>query len=265
MTVDRQRPIESRETADPLGRAMLAFQRGAPGRLRYRDGADTQDGRVEEFYFEPPKEWDDDWVALLSRLADREPTLDIGCGAGQHALWWQERDVDVTAIDASPGAVAAASERGVENPLEMDMFDLAFDRDRFGAVLCVGTQLGLGGSLAGISDLLAEFARVTDGGALAVVDNYDPTRLDDDFFGYRPDPRPGIAHRCFHFEFEREATDGDGSSDREIGPTLHFLLCSPDRLAEATIGTPWEVRSVHRDDGAYYRAVLDKRDSKPEA
>ncbi|WP_265109482.1 class I SAM-dependent methyltransferase [Halosolutus halophilus] len=262
MAADRPRPVESHETADPLGRAVLAFQRGASGTLRYRDGADTQDGRVREFYFRPPAEWDDETIALLERLADHEPILDVGCGAGQHALWWQERGVDVTAIDASPGAVAAAGERGVEDLREMDMFDLEFDRNRFGAVHCVGTQLGLGGSLAGISDLLAEFARVTDGSALAVVDNYAPTRLDREFFGYRPDPREGVARRCFHFEFERETADGDRV--REVGSTLQFLLCSPDRLREATIGTPWGLRSVHRDDdGAYYRAVLDKRGSGP--
>lgn len=256
MAVDRPRPIESNETADPLGRAMLAFQRGTSGTLRYRDGADTQGGRVREFYFRSPSEWDDERIAALERLADHEQILDVGCGAGQHALWWQERGVDVTAIDASPNAVRTARERGLEDVLVGDMFDLPFETGAFGAVHCVGTQLGLGGSLAGIGDLLAEFARVTDGSAPAVVDNYDPTRLDRGFFGYRPDPREGIARRCFHFEFVGETADDGG---REIGPTLHFLLCSPSRLREATIGTPWGLRSVQRtDDGAYYRAVLDK-------
>ncbi|WP_247003554.1 class I SAM-dependent methyltransferase [Halosolutus gelatinilyticus] len=250
--------IDRRRGADPLGRAMLAHQRGDFETLRYRDGADVQDGNVRKFYFGSSEEWADETIALLDRLADREPVLDVGCGAGQHALWWQERGVDVTAIDASPNAVRAARDRGVEDVHVMDMFDLAVDRSRFGAVHCVGTQLGLGASVAGISDLLAEFARVTDEDGIAVVDNYDPTRLDEEFFGYRPDPREGVAHRCFHFEFEEERADE--SRVREVGPSMHFLLCSPDRLREATIGTPWTVRSVAQPgDGTHYKAVLDKR------
>jgi len=108
------------------------------------------------------------------------------------------------------------------------MFDLPVPTDAFGAVHVVGTQLGLGRSLAGVRELLVEFTRVTDDGGVAVVDNYDPTRLDEGFFGYRPDPREGIAHRCFHLEFERETDDGEPR--REIGRTLKFLLCSPARL-----------------------------------
>ncbi|WP_049928905.1 class I SAM-dependent methyltransferase [Halopiger goleimassiliensis] len=265
MTDAGRRPIESRESSDPLGRAMLAFRRGDPGTLLYRDGPETGDGRVREHYFQPPEAWSDGTIAVLERLADRETVLDVGCGSGQYALWLQNRGVDVTAIDASPGAVRTATERGVDDARVMDMFDLAFDRDRFDAVCCLGTQLGLGGSLAGERDLLAAFARVTAPGGLAIVDNYDPTRLGPEFLGYRPDPREGLARRCFHLEYRRdgdaaEIDETDGEDAWEIGPTLQFLLCSPDRLRDATVGTPWRVTEVHRAEGdAHYRAVLRAR------
>ncbi|MXV61552.1 methyltransferase domain-containing protein [Natronorubrum sp. JWXQ-INN-674] len=253
---------------------MLAHQRDEPGRLTYRDGADVQDGSVERFYFSSPDSWDRETTEVLERLADREPILDVGCGAGKHLLWWAERDVDAVGVDVSPYAVLTArerfevrgipersgedAERGLENVLVGDMAELPVSTGAFGAVHAVGTQLGLGGSLAGIRDLLAEFARVTDDAGVAVVDNYDPTGLDEEFFGYRSDPRDGIAHRCFHLEFERERSDG--SRERAVGRTLHFLLCSPARLRETTIGTPWRIRDVARADGtAHYRAVLEKQ------
>ncbi len=246
--------------ADPLGRAMYDYQRGDPGTLTYRDGAAVRDGHVEEYYFQPPSEWADATVSLLERLAAADgPVLDVGCGAGQHTLWWQERGVDVVGVDVSPWAVAAARERGVEAVSVADMFTLPFDRDAFGGLYAGGTQLGLAGSLTGIGDLLAEFARVTDGEAVAVVDNYDPTDLEESFFGYRPDPREGVAHRCFHFEYEFETDEGERT--RAVGKSLHFLLCSSDRLREAAIATPWTVRDVVGGDG-HYRAVLTKSNER---
>jgi len=244
---------------------MLAHQRGDPGRFVYRDGDNVQDGNVAEFYFAPPESWDRETIECLERLSDADPVLDVGCGAGKHLLWWADRGVEAVGVDVSPNAVRTAWERGLEDVFVADMFDLPVATDAFGAVHAVGTQIGLGRSLAGIRELLAEFARVTRADAVAVVDNYDPTRLDADFFGYRTDPRKGIAHRCFHLEFERETADG--GRDREIGRTLQFLLCSPDRLREATIGTAWNVCDVLRDDAnrtdgeaAHYRAMLEKRD-----
>ncbi|MFC6766945.1 class I SAM-dependent methyltransferase [Natrinema soli] len=260
MVPDRFGPLEANDGADPLGRAMLAHYRDEPGQLIYRDGADVQDGNVAEFYFSSPASWDRETIDALERVADAEPVLDVGCGAGNHLLWLADRGVDAVGIDASPNAVLTARERGLEDVLVGDMFDLPVPTDAFGAVHVVGTQVGLGRSLAGIRELLVGFARITDDAGVAVVDNYDPMRLEADFFGYRPDPREGIAHRCFHLEFEGERADGERF--REVGRTLQFLLCSPARFREATTGTPWTVTDVLRSE-AHYRAVLTKSDPKP--
>lgn len=249
-------------TGDALGLAMRDYRRGREGTLRYRDGRETKDGNVEEFYFTPPTAWADERVAQLRRVADSGgPVLDVGCGTGQHVRWFQDRDVDAVGVDVSPNAVATARELGGQRVLVGDMFDLPFGRDRFRAINCSGTQLGLGGSLAGIVDVLERFARVTTDDAVALVDNYDPRGLDDDFFGYRPDPREGIAHRCFHFEYERATT---AAGPDAIGRSLHFLLCSPDRLRDAAAETPWRVEEVFpTDDGRFYRALLERVDGRP--
>lgn len=257
MAVDRDGDGKQR-LGDPLGRAMRDFHRGEPDQLVYRDGTEIQDGNVEAFYFTPREEWSDDAVADLTRLAEAGgPVLDVGCGTGQHVRWFQDREVEAVGVDVSPNAVATARDRGANRVLVGDMHDLPFEDGRFAALHCVGTQLGLGGSLAGIAALLREFARVTCEEAVALVDNYDPTRLDDDLFGYRPDPREGVAHRCFHFEYERAEWE---PGVRAVGPTLHFLLCSPARLRERTDGAPWTVVDVRHTNPreSYYRATLEK-------
>ncbi|WP_227375065.1 class I SAM-dependent methyltransferase [Haladaptatus halobius] len=239
--------------ADPLGRAMLDYQRGGlRGECLYRDGGDVQDGNVRGHYFTPPEEWRDDWRELLESLAF--PIVDVGCGVGQHAEFLQGRG-EVVAIDASPAAVEAARERGVRDAREMDMFELNFPRDRFRSALVSGTQMGLAQSLAGARSFLTDLARVTDESGIAVVDNYDPTGLDPgDLFGYRPDPRPGVAHRTFHFEYVRDG-------EREVGRSLHFVLFSPARLRDVTVGTPWRVAEV-QSRGEFYEAKLAKDGTK---
>ncbi|WP_394348642.1 class I SAM-dependent methyltransferase [Halovivax sp.] len=258
MTADRE-PEGPRTFADPFGRAMRDFHRGEPGRLVYRDGTEVQDGNVEGFYFTPRAEWGEETTLELERLADaRGPVVDVGCGTGQHVRWFQDRGVDAVGVDVSPNAVGTAREMGAERVLVGDMHDLPFEDGRFRAVHCVGTQLALGGSLAGIAALLREFARVTAEDAVGLVDNYDPTRLGADFFGFRPDPREGIAHRCFHFEYERARWE---PGVRAVGPALHFLLCSPDRLRAAASETPWTVAAVRHTEPReiHYRARLERK------
>jgi SAM-dependent methyltransferase len=228
---------------------MLDYERGGlRGEFVYRDGDDTKEAPVYEHYFSTPDEWGEEILALLD--AFEGPVVDVGCGAGKHALYLQE-DHEVVAFDVSPNAVRAARERGVSDAREMSMFEMDLPRDRFRSALVNGTQIGLAGSLAGARAFLSDLAEITDPEAVAVVDNYDPTTLDGDrLLGYRPDPRPGMARRTFHFEYVREG-------EREVGPSLDFVLFGPDRLREVVVGTLWDVERVNRMDG-FYKALLAK-------
>lgn len=254
---------------DPIGTAMLDYQRhgAVQGECLYRDGADTMDGHVHENYFVARDEWADDTHERLRAVEG--PVVDVGCGAGQHSVWFQDHGVDVVAFDLSPGAVEAARERGVEDARVLDMFDIAedFPRDRFRTAWVNGTQLGLTGSLAGAREFLSDLARVTDEDGAAMVDNYRPRELEPDFFGHRPDPRDGVAHRTLHFEYHRDPPEGEAVTDagrrsddgREhlVGRNLHFVLFGPDRLRDVTVGTPWTVDRVDTR-GVIYKAILRK-------
>ncbi|MFC6836703.1 class I SAM-dependent methyltransferase [Halomarina ordinaria] len=241
--------MESEE--DALGTAMLdVYRDDLRGEAIHRDGAEVWDASIEANYFGPTDAWHSD-AALYDSLAG--PVLDVGCGAGQHALTFQHHGVDVTAFDVSPNAVRAARERGVEDARVFDMFDLPGPfTDAYRAVLLNGTQLGLAGSLPGVAALLADLAPVTDGSGVAVVDSYDPGRIaPEGFGGHRPDPREGVCRRTFHVEYDR-------AGERLVGPSLSFVLFSPARLRDACVGTPWSVREVLRRDGTpYYRCVLE--------
>jgi len=244
---------QSMTTHDPYGRAIRDHYEGEQDEpLLDVDGAETRDHPIERFYFgefDPETAADGEWIA---EWLDG-PLLDLGAGAGQQALYFQEQ-YETVAIDVSRHLVAVMRERSVRDARVGDMFSLreSFERDRFRSALANGTQLGLAGSMRGLSEFLGDLAHVTTPNATAVVDAHAPTHeRTKEILGYRPDPTPGLAHRTYHFEYE-----GD------VGPTLQFRLFSPDRLREAAIGTGWEVAVIARNDGdagGHYRAALAKR------
>ncbi|GAA0541735.1 class I SAM-dependent methyltransferase [Halorubrum ejinorense] len=238
--------------ADAFGRAIRDHHRGERTEpLAQGDGEETRAHPIESFYFDEFDPESDAGSWLASRL--RGPLVDLGAGAGRHALRFQER-FETVAVETSSALVETMRDRGVEDAVEGDMFALrdAFGRDRFESVLAIGTQVGLTGSMRGLSAFLGDLAFVTTPDATAVIDCYDPDHPGAaDLLGYRDDPTPGLAGRVVWFAYEGERD-----------PTLRFRLFSPDRLREATIGTGWSVEAVDREgtgDGPHYRAALEKR------
>ena len=218
---------------DAFGRAIRDHHRGDRTEpLVQGDGEETREHPIQDFYFTDFDPESDAGSWLASRLEG--PLVDLGAGAGRHALWFQER-FETVAVESSPALVETMRERGVADPREGDMFALreSFGRDRFPSALVIGTQVGLAGSMRGLSAFLGDLAFVTTPDATAVVDCYDPDHpAAADLLGYREDP------------------------------TLRFTLFSPDRLREAAIGTGWAVDAVDREgsgDGPHYRAALRKR------
>lgn len=236
---------------DPFGRALRDHHKGSREEpLVQRDGDESLEHPIEEFYFgtRSPEAgttgWFDSWID--------GPLLDMGAGVGRDALYYQRR-FETVAVEVSEPLVETMRERGVSDARRADMFDLrsTFERDRFRSALAYGTQLGLAGSMAGLRRFLGDLAVVTSRDGTAVLDGYDPTDEGAaDLLGYREDPTPGLAHRVMHFEYAGE-----------VGRALLFRLFSPDRLREATIGTPWEVSEVNRGSGGrsyHYQAALSK-------
>ena len=130
------------------------------------------DAMHPEWFFRGFEAWDW-WERELLPLAERSPALDLGAGAGRAALWLQERGVDVTAVDASPGAVDVCRARGVVDARVGDLNDPPTDK-RWRLIVLLCGNLGLGGSFEGNRRLLKRLAEVAAPDALLVGDTVDP-------------------------------------------------------------------------------------------
>jgi SAM-dependent methyltransferase len=110
---------------------------------------------------------DIEWMALEQC---RGKVLDIGAGAGSHALQLQEQGIDVTAIDISPLCVKTMLERGVSKAIEADVFSY---RSQYDTLLLLMNGIGLAGTLGGLKDLLIHLKTLLNKGGQILFDSSD--------------------------------------------------------------------------------------------
>jgi SAM-dependent methyltransferase len=82
--------------------------------------------------------------------------LDVGAGAGSHALYLQKKGLDVTAIDVSPGGVDCMAKRGIKKTLLQDFFHYA-EKD-FDTILFLMNGTGMAQTIDNLQKLLQHAA-----------------------------------------------------------------------------------------------------------
>src|SRR5438477_10940820 len=104
------------QTDDAWGHALLNYlhKREVPELLLETDGGNTVPAMHPEWFFRTHEQWDW-WERELLWLVTTGPVLDLGCGAGRASLYFQDRGLEVTGLDSSPGAVEVSRLRGVRD------------------------------------------------------------------------------------------------------------------------------------------------------
>ena len=89
--------------------------------------------------------------------------LDIGCGAGSHSLYLQNKGLSVTSLDSSPGAIEVSKLRGLKNPINENL--LNFEGKTYDTILILMNGVGLAGTLNGLEKFFAKLKSLlkTDG------------------------------------------------------------------------------------------------------
>ena len=97
--------------------------------------------------------------------------LDIGCGAGSHSLWLQQKGKNVTALDASAGAITVCKNRGVQKTVQSPILD--FGEEKFDTLLLLMNGIGLAGSLQKLPHFLNHLKSLLTVGGQILLDSSD--------------------------------------------------------------------------------------------
>ena len=159
---------------DAWGRALADHLEGLDVPTPELETAGGQVGEAmhPEWFFREHDQWDW-WERELLDAVTSGPVLDLGAGAGRVSLWFQKRGFDVTAVDNSPLAVHVCRKRGITDVRLADVNEPPDDK-RWGAVLLLCGNLGLGGTREGVRSLLTRLATICAPGAVLVGDTVDP-------------------------------------------------------------------------------------------
>ena len=92
--------------------------------------------------------------------------MDLGCGSGDHSLYFKKQGFDVTSIDLSQEMIGLCKEKGL-NVFLMDIEDLQFRNDSFDGIWAVTSLLHIPKSK--LSKLIKKFGAILKAAGLLYV------------------------------------------------------------------------------------------------
>ncbi|MDO4881353.1 MAG: class I SAM-dependent methyltransferase [Capnocytophaga sp.] len=96
--------------------------------------------------------------------------LDVGCGAGAHSLYLQEKGLAVTAIDISEEAISVCQQRGVADARCINILQM---EGKFDTILLLMNGIGIGGKLQFIDILLTKLKELLSANGQILLDSSD--------------------------------------------------------------------------------------------
>lgn len=186
---------------DILGQALNDYHNGS---LKNKLWINNKYGDKEEMpvdiYFRDDENMPDmEWFALDEC---RGNVLDIGAGAGSHALILQEKGLIVTAMDISPLAVGVMKARNIKNVEEADIF--TYKSAKFDTLLLLMNGIGLAGTLDKLQELLLHLKSLLNPGGQILFDTSDISYL------YEDHPKPPDSYYgeiWYQYEYEKQTND----------------------------------------------------------
>jgi len=147
--------------------------------------------------------------------------LDVGAGAGSHALELQARGHEVCALDRSPGAVWVMRQRGVRDVLCDDFFRIR--RKGFDTILFLMNGAGMAGTLERLHKLLTHAGKLLNPGGVIYLESTDLMYM------YREDDGSAMIPMGQHYYGELEYRLSYRGLQAKPFP---WLFVDPDNLAE---------------------------------
>lgn len=240
-----------RDEEDAMGHLMWEHFQGQ----EVREVVEREDGFIDvtngpAAYFAPYEEWAHHEQRAM-RFA-RGRVLDIGVGAGRHALHLQDRGFDVTGVDVSPLALRVSRERGLKQTQGAAVTQVSRRMGTFDTLLMMGNNVGLFATPRRMRWLLRRFATMTRENARIIGETRDvyQTEIPEHLAYHAWNRRRGrmSGQVRIRVRYKKYAT-----------PWFDYLMLSRDELSTLLEGTAWKVHRFIEPEGELYVAILEKR------
>ncbi len=104
--------------------------------------------------------------------------LDIGCGAGSHSLYLQNKKLDVHAIDISKGAIKTCKLRGISKANKQSIWDVK--NKKYDTILLLMNGAGMCGKLNKLADFLSHLKTLLNKNGQILLDSSDVIYMFED-------------------------------------------------------------------------------------
>ncbi len=243
---------------DAFGHALLDYV-GGKGSLV--DFAERDDGYIDvsgnrRAYLATYANWPPHHKRAMKYVRGR--VLDIGCGAGRHALHLQQRGLDVQGVDVSPLAIRVCKLRGLKKARVMSISQVSSKLGRFDTMLMLGANFGLFESRKKAKWLLQRLYSATTESARIIAESRDPYRTTEPFHleYHRLNRRRGrmAGQVRIRIRYRKYAT-----------PWFDYLFVSRDEMRKILDGTGWTVARFLSSKGPMYIAIIQKESRASDA
>lgn len=229
-----------KDAQDAFGHAILDYFHGENLEEAGRFGCRT--------WFSKYHDWFEREKTAITHAKGR--VLDIGCAAGRHALFLQERGHKVLAIDNSPLAVRICRKRRVKNAKIVPVTQISYQLGLFDTILMLGNNFGLVGNLKRGQWLLRRFKRMTPSEGIIIAGNGFDINASDTF---RKQVERNIQQGKMAGEFSLRLQYKHYTS-----PLIHWLYTSKEDMCTILNGTGWYVDNFIEDGTGAFVGLLRK-------
>ncbi len=133
--------------------------------------------------------------------------LDVGCGAGSHSLYLQNKNLEIKAIDISEGAIETCFKRGVKNVKVQNIWDIK--NDKYDTILALMNGVGISGDLANLTPFLNHLKTLLTINGQIIMDSSDVIYMYQDEFGefHIPKWKNYYGEVTFEFQYKNEFSE----------------------------------------------------------
>lgn len=135
--------------------------------------------------------------------------LDVGCGAGSHSLYLQDKNLEVFPIDISPNAIEACKLRGLEKAKVQDLMEIDSNNpeNKFDTILLLMNGTGIFGKLKNIPSFMSKLKSILSPKGQILIDSSDIIYMfdeDDDGGKWIPTNNDYYGEVTFTISYKKE-------------------------------------------------------------